>query len=1430
MPSDSYSEENGEESASSTSSSSSSYSSSRSSSSSSASTNTFESASRYYPGLRDPAFEEVRGPIQSIVTAQPAEDTLPYWVALVAALRSQDKQTSLDMMMSFDHKQRSSYERVCRRIKESDEFIELLLGILHTHALGNATATPANNNNNSANANNTAGADGNSVPPAAAASASQSASDDVFSLACIAAYFIMHGTAEPLDDQSTISDALSLAQSGPACRRIVGFAALCAKLNDQVDDAPLNDAIGLGITKLLFSRLHELAGGRRHQRCSQSRARSPRRGIDSPTLRSSQLRSPLMPSSPLTQTPSSPLCGFKRPRQESDSSLPIGARVARGPEWRHGSQGGGDNSAGGTVRAIDGSFVVVEWDAAPGRLFRYDASSRPEVVAYDVAMTQSKVDQLNIDLQYEEAVVVMSTMEIVCGTTQNVVSLCLQYGTLELLLSLAKHPHTVLSCVATQVLRALLNHKKLVSAFVELHGVDHILDVLETAPTVAHRCSCFLALERIAFIDFGLVLSFYGGSSSPTVIRLLSVVERNLTSDVSSVQEGICAFYSSVIAIPSVLEAFDSGDALLTMLDIVRKGLNTPDDSFTSPLTNTGLAVMAALTTYVRAHLATALRPVFRKLRNLGHFTCSNQDRAFSHDAMREAVMLVSSHSEFFRASVDQAALLITPERVPRLQRLLEVNFHVLMLEVIWRSLSVERYDILFCALSVLEGLCALPFARLAIAEVEVSGAARPGIGVLLSVLELSASEIDKRKISTVCSSMAANCVLLLLVPAYLQTAAGAVSFDRICTLLRMCDGIRMVSNLIQKNVIREDSEMEQKAGAVAIAIFSRLCAHPNTCQFLSGLGIAKKIIDYVVEAFPRMDIQHLLSSQDEGARSRPTGWHPWDDEELRCNLTALLQSTHGSLGAHGSQGVRDVPSQSVSQEMTEAVQRKSVLSHTRIAYTEQSMLALIAEHLRQLGYDRSVKTLLDEAHLSDSTDPPETFERSQTLDSIATAYLRQQVENCAIPISTLPHFDLRRPQSSLPALYSATRNSHRYTNVLSRLSERKTTCRMDSLCTSMHRNLLHRNYNLFMDIRGEDNALQAECVTFMDEGRTICVGTSDGGLAMFDAYSDADILRPVEQHVIIDDYAALSVTTCVDSSVVAITCADGSSRICARNQLPTVGFRIDNVNHVWLSVDGKWGLTTDLDHAAQKAILYDITRQSEVSHFVEAHHSMTPNDRNIACLDRNSMLVLNDAVLWDVRACQQPICRFDKIQERSRSLFHPDSTLVLVDSNVWDTRNRKVLFSCPQLSEAMPCFTNRGDVLFSWNLSSEIHVLSSTTFDLISTIQMHRTPQSFCLDTWSGHRFAVDEDSTVKVYEAGGPADEQHGDNRSEVAVESDVGEWSQEEDDEGDSDDPGLEDPLVGDSYSSDEGEDEEEGDANDGGDAASVHGSAHHSVSST
>lgn len=478
------------------------------------------------------------------------------------------------------------------------------------------------------------------------------------------------------------------------------------------------------------------------------------------------------------------------------------------------------------------------------------------------------------------------------------------------------------------------------------------------------------------------------------------------------------------------------------------------------------------------------------------------------------------------------------------------------------------------------------------------------------------------------------------------------------------------------------------------------------------------------------------------------------------------------------------------------------------------------------------------------------TAAEQQTLPGLVKSYLRfHQSAYASHPIATLPPFDLTGGVTS--SMYAKVTDVTRRRvgaarNAITRTLKRNESIHAFRRCRAYDHNTFYDNHRFLFDVRGaNDDELSALSITFCDDGATIAIGTSEGGIALFDTSSGEDINgsgeKLLEQHIVFEDGGVVDVVASPNQQLLAAVrdlsgTADGGgsmTQLMRRDALPISILSIADCRTVRYAEHHDNLLVATMD-TASKCILYDLNRVDTVQVFTDSDMSFSASEnfKNVANLDATGNLVLSDATLWDRRCSTKPLFHFDRITEHFTGCFHPNNRHVIIDKSVWDLRTLTMLLSCPALHQTIVHSFDYGSRLAAFQepdysrSSSIVTIIDGQTYETARTLDMKPLLRSFAVSK-TGVLFAGIQDSdtevSVRIYSFGMEADEERYVAESEEPVDEDDLDGSDSELDMEDDDLDEAEDVSSSSLYSSngevqddesdeDEGDDDEEDDDSD------------------
>jgi HIV-1 Vpr-binding protein len=1034
------------------------------------------------------------------------------------------------------------------------------------------------------------------------------------------------------------------------------------------------------------------------------------------------------------------------------------------------------------------------------RYVRYStgpAADAMEIISLQQASEAQLLHMDDVDFAVEDLIASLGLLGTLCSAKETVVPV-LQTNAVEQLILLLSHPLTDVVARTLWVINTLLSHTKCAMAFLDRGGVNVALLRHSDAKTTSIAYGVSLVLAKLASPHALSYILTHAPAQAQTII---GIQHEHMAHHIADVQAAACQFFVMGLHFPLVVQHFDKIDGLQRLRDIFKALLARAEDAQDvrdAPLNN---AALKMLSTYATVHLLIGARFLFRRHRRLGPLLIRPPEQCLPRDPRTfdqvlmcltgpAAELLDAPTTPTALADADPAVCMLTAERAAFIQRLIDAGFHVELLHMFDLYGRLLRHDLVVQLLYVIKIMLVPPFARtpLMSASITSTNGSHKSLVILLLAL-LSDYQVAHRD-SVNAAVKALECIEWAVAK---ESDACDDSNERACGLLRMHDGVRILLGLLKLPADADAPDVETvnfRLVTRVVNIFRAMSCIESARFLLDQLGLRAVLADNLrfyttaigdtLQRAQFVTCVHELLKMYEGpeAAAGPQSTNDAAAQAAQAAADGVLPPdttvpavprTHHAPPAlsHAPSSitstVRVLPFRRRDSLLPNArsrvvvdpfatIERDAIVSRTRMDYKAESLLALIADHLGDAGLHTTAATLRREAKLAQpALAAAAPGGGGMSLDGIVRTFLRQQHAACEAPIAYVPRTDLAQPHCCPPAP-PAVAEHH---NVWSRMITRKASLPGYRAAARQQRNFSYSHHKQVFDIRGDDEGLIAQCAAFLDDGRTLIVGTTDGGVALFDIDAAGDTEQLIEQHTVFEEEAIYEITMNRDSSLMGLSTANGNVSVCKRHQLPSILRSVEDAKSVAFADDGEHMLSTDFDSQVQKAKLYDLETGDVVTAFQDITRS-AENPRNVACLDRSSQLVLNDGVLWDARVGgDAPIFRFDKISESSFSVFHPNNMLVLVDQSIWDLRSQRVLTSCPPLRDALPQFAGPcGEIIYAWNehpTAQQITVIDGTTFQPLNKLAIRQRITGFCVDPAGTHIAGIcdtpNEDTVVKIF-----------------------------------------------------------------------------------
>ncbi|KAL3844348.1 hypothetical protein ACJIZ3_001751 [Penstemon smallii] len=465
-------------------------------------------------------------------------------------------------------------------------------------------------------------------------------------------------------------------------------------------------------------------------------------------------------------------------------------------------------------------------------------------------------------------------------------------------------------------------------------------------------------------------------------------------------------------------------------------------------------------------------------------------------------------------------------------------------------------------------------------------------------------------------------------------------------------------------------------------------------------------------------------------------------------------------------------------------------VSHVQLADTDESQITGTHQ-----GHTSSQHGLLHDSQPSGS--------ERLTLDSVVVQYLKHQHRQCPAPITTLPPLSLLHPH----ACPEPKRSLEAPSNVTARLSTREFRSRYGG--THGSRKDCQFVFSRFRPWRScrDDNGGLLTCIAFLEDSSRIAVGGHTGELKVFDSNSNT-VLESCTSHqsppTLLKSHSYGENQLLLSSSATDVRLWDAS----IVSGGPKHSF--EGIKAARFSNSGDIFASLRSDTSQREILLYDIhTCQLDLT---LKDTSNIPSGRghaySLVHFSPSDSMLLWNGVLWDRRGSGS-IHRFDQFTDYGGGGFHPAGNEVIINSEVWDLRNFRLLRSVPSLDQTVITFNASGDVIYAilrrnledvtsaFNtrrvkhpLFSAFRTVDAVNYSDIATVPVDRCVLDFATeptDSFVGLITMDDQDemySSARVYEIGRrkPTDDDS---------DPDDAESEEDEDDEGD-DDSNLEQDL--------------------------------------
>lgn len=889
------------------------------------------------------------------------------------------------------------------------------------------------------------------------------------------------------------------------------------------------------------------------------------------------------------------------------------------------------------------------------------------------------------------------------------------------------------------VLNALLSHKVLALHFLDADGVRRVLDVVKGPMEVSITYGCTIILSHLAKAAvFEELLRRQRNYFEPIMCFIIDEWKHSTNSDV---QSSVGAFLFHSLSFPCVLAYFEKENGPIDSIEALEKCLKMSEEHFDVLHGNLLLALLKCLNVYLVSHLMLATKVIFRKHRVLSSLvTRSSPFTSLPRDPPTvEAILsfLSSPSSALPDVSAENVQSLLTAERLNAIQRLIDKGVHLLFLRCSNFFFIQSRWELLMASLLALCALTVVPYVRQLIVEVQSN---ESGIAQLLSIVnELSVSyqhNNTSREIHLLpCVVSALQILIHIIMPPTEGADESAVAnFNNACSAFRANDGIRVLLEVLK---VKQEASMSAKLNyfpvvARAVHLMTVLRRYSDTCALFDALNV-HRIAQELLTQYASVQREYFSMI---GARKLQTELGPAGRfiDNVKCFMpSAFGESNHADVvKVHTA-------------DPLEMEQRQAIINRAVVDYSQQSLLMLIAQHLHSEGFQSAVTALQREGNLPPTLsttngvpahltigDSTAGKGNQLTLDGLVRSFLRQQQERCPNPIETLPQFDLTKKHMYLPPPTPLDEMRNEFNRLLERRCGGKRTLRMQS-----NENwLTYRNPSFIFEVRGGGDGLQGESIAFCDDGDVIVIGTSEGAIHLFDTFpEDPSDEKLLEEHPVFEHEAVSQLVISDNGSLIAAVSDAHKMCLMSRSALPVQKLELTQCRALRFAHDNTMAVVTaDEEHICR---VHDLVTGTELYRFSD-HTCSGENPVNVGLFDATSQLVLNDAILWDLRCASSPVFRFDRITESFASAFHPSNQMVLIDEKVWDLRTWRMTQTIPTFQKTSSFHRSGvGKVIYSFR---EASTMTNTTSPIVSAVDSYTFESIFSEEVRPAFRaFAVD-------------------------------------------------------------------------------------------
>ncbi|EFO23215.2 hypothetical protein LOAG_05271 [Loa loa] len=369
-------------------------------------------------------------------------------------------------------------------------------------------------------------------------------------------------------------------------------------------------------------------------------------------------------------------------------------------------------------------------------------------------------------------------------------------------------------------------------------------------------------------------------------------------------------------------------------------------------------------------------------------------------------------------------------------------------------------------------------------------------------------------------------------------------------------------------------------------------------------------------------------------------------------------------------------------------------------------------------------------------------------LDEIVTDFFRKQHSTCCNPVSICPPFSLYYPHHCP----EPQRKRFAPKNIANRFLSRPLISAAWN--RERFREDIHFAFSRFRPVRSFTESEETfTCCSFSIDDEHILLGSYAGALNWFNIHTGAEESNTECHH---------SAITGIEQSKDGSLLLTSSAFVKPLSSLWRIGETQEhmiNFPDEYFVEFNKTAQDRIIGTQGSKATIYDTETGRAV---VRLFDDTLANNytRNKAAFDPRDELILNDGILWDPRLGMKVVHKFDKMNAVNCGMFHPRGNEVIINSEVWDVRNFKLLHSISALDQCKIVFSGGTDAIygsayldveeiderFRQTFACSFRTFDSTTYKVITTVDAKRALFDFCADH---------NDQYMALIEAHGNADD---------------------------------------------------------------------------